>query len=88
MYRKQNMTEIPVGVTSEIFDKLEHIGLHPVHRAFSSMLEDDNALMKTLQLRHRLKLTEWLIMTPIISISFAGQMQCHMPTLSSRWAAG
>lgn len=34
MYRKQNMTEIPVGVTSEIFDKLEHIGLHPRSQGF------------------------------------------------------
>lgn len=48
MYRTQNMTEIPVDVASEIFRKLEQLGLHPVHRAFSSMLEDDNALITVL----------------------------------------
>lgn len=48
MYRTQNMTEIPVDVASEIFRKLEQLGLHPVHRAYSSMLQDDNALVTVL----------------------------------------
>ncbi len=48
MYRTQNMTEIPVDVASEIFRKLEQLGLHPVHRVYSSMLQDDNALVTVL----------------------------------------
>lgn len=48
MYRTQNMTEIPVDVASEIFKKLEQLGLHPVHRVYSSMLQDDNALVTVL----------------------------------------
>lgn len=47
MYKKI-MNNIPVDVVAEISRKLEPIGIHPVHIAYGSMLENDESIITIL----------------------------------------
>lgn len=47
MYKNQ-MTNIPSEIVGAISRKLEHIGIHPVHIAYGSMLENDESVITVL----------------------------------------
>ncbi|MGN1305339.1 MAG: hypothetical protein ACI4YB_09935 [Oscillospiraceae bacterium] len=47
MYKNQ-MTNIPSEIVGAISRKLEPIGIHPVHIAYSSMLENDESVITVL----------------------------------------
>ncbi|MGN0598339.1 MAG: hypothetical protein ACI4JK_00470 [Oscillospiraceae bacterium] len=47
MYKKQ-MTNIPSEIVGAISRKLEPIGIHPVHIAYGSMLENDESVITVL----------------------------------------
>lgn len=52
MYKNQ-MTNIPSEYVGEICRKLEALDMHPIHRAYSSMLEGDNDVITILACDNR-----------------------------------